>query len=224
MRGNTICFRTTEDLRKALEKLSVMERRTLSSVVENILYDYIKQREPKAATEEKRRYLRVKISAPALVSGLNGAVHAGVVNDISLGGINLSVPASFPHDMRPNSKISIVFTLRMSEKPLSMQCSLRYIRSDDPKSIGVSLIDTDFHSYRILQDYLTEKTSTEEAVKEVTLLADRGTMEDPSPGSSPGHHENRFARTTLRSAHQGAQILPRPSRQGRPPTDRKPTA
>ena len=101
MRDTGICFRTSEDLRKALEKISVMDRRTLSSVVENILYDYIKQREPKAVAEEKRRYPRIKISAPALVSGLNGAVHAGVVNDISLGGINLSVPTSFPTTCGP---------------------------------------------------------------------------------------------------------------------------
>jgi hypothetical protein len=188
MRDTGICFRTSEDLRKALEKISVMDRRTLSSVVENILYDYIKQREPKAVAEEKRRYPRIKISAPALVSGLNGAVHAGVVNDISLGGINLSVPTSFPHDMRPNSKISVVFTLRMSEKPLTMQCSLRHIRLDDQKSIGASLIDTDFHSYRILQDYLTKKTSTGEAEKDVTLPADRGTMDDRSL-RSPGRKD-----------------------------------
>ena len=227
MRGNTICFRTTEDLRKALEKLSVTERRTLSSVVENILYDYIKQREPKAATEEKRRYLRVKISAPALVSGLNRAVHAGVVNDISLGGINLSLPTSFPHDMRLNSKISVVFTLRTSEKALTMECSLRHIRPDDRKSIGASLIDTDFHSYRILQDYLMEKMSTGETEKDVILPADRGTMEDRSPGSSPKAPGKPFREDdcSLRSPERKDRpSSPRPSRQRRRPTDRKPAA
>jgi len=208
MRDTGICFRTSEDLRKALEKISVMDRRTLSSVVENILYDYIKQREPKAVAEEKRRYPRIKISAPALVSGLNGAVHAGVVNDISLGGINLSVPTSFPHDLRPNSTISVIFSLRMSEKPLTMQCSLRHIRSEDRKSIGALLIDTDFHSYRVLQDYLTEMTSTREAAKDVTPLADRGTMEDRSPESSPGSPGRPF--------RQDNRSLRSPGREDRP--------
>ncbi len=159
MRDTAICFRTSEDLRKALEKISLVERRTLSSVIENILHDYIAQREPKAVNEEKRRYPRIRISAPALVSGLDGTVYAGVVNDVSLGGVNLSIPISFPRDMRPNSKISVVFTLHMSEKPLTMECSLRHIHSDDGKSIGASLVDTNFLSYRVLQDYVTEMTS-----------------------------------------------------------------
>ncbi len=227
MRDKTICFRTSEGLHEALKKLSAMERRTLSSVVENILYDYIKQREPKAVAQEKRRYPRIRISAPALVSGVNGAVHAGMVNDISLGGINLSLPTSFPHDMRPNSKISVVFTLRTSEKPLTMECSLRHIGPDDRKSIGASLIDADFHSYRILQDYLMEKTSTEETEKDVTLPADRGTMEDRSPGSSPGAPGKPFREDDclLRSPERKDRpSSPRPSRQRRRPTDRKPAA
>ncbi len=156
MRHSVICFRTSDNLRKALEKISVTDRRTLSSVIENILLDYIMCREPEAVNGEKRRHPRIRISAPALVSGLNGDVHAGVVNDISLGGINFSVPNSFPHDMRPNSRISVVFTMRQSEKPLTMQCSLRHVHSNDRKSIGASLIDTDSSSYHVLQDYLAE--------------------------------------------------------------------
>ena len=38
MRDSVISFRTSENLRKALEQISVMDRRSLSSVVENILY------------------------------------------------------------------------------------------------------------------------------------------------------------------------------------------
>jgi hypothetical protein len=159
MRHAVISFRTSENLRKALEKISVMDRRTLSSVVENILHDYMRRREPGAMGKEKRRHPRLKISAPALVSGRDGAVHTGVINNISLGGVNLSVPNTFPHDMRPDSRISIVFTLRHSEKALTMQCSLQRVHSNDRKTIGASLIDTDFTTFRILQDYLAEMTS-----------------------------------------------------------------
>ncbi len=88
MRDTVICFRTSDDLRKALEKVSETDRRSLSSVIENILYDYVERREPKGVGEEKRRYPRKKISAPALVTDLDGVVHAGMVNDISLGGLH----------------------------------------------------------------------------------------------------------------------------------------
>ncbi len=161
MRGTLICFRTSEDLRKSLEKISEMERRTLSSVVENILYDFLSEREPKAADQEKRRYPRMKVSVPALVGSLDGAVHASAVNDISLGGINLSVPDSFPLEMPLNSTISVVFTLNTSEKPFTIQCALRHVNSRGRKSIGASLIDTDFHCYRALQEYLTEMATGE---------------------------------------------------------------
>jgi len=143
-----------------------MDRRTLSSVVENILHDYISRREPKAVEEEKRCHPRIKISAPALVRGPDGTMHAGVVNDISLGGINLSVPDAFPRDMRPNSMISVVFTLRHTEKPLTMQCEPRYIRANSRINIGASLTDTDFSSYRVLEEYLTETMSQRRATSD----------------------------------------------------------
>ncbi len=53
MRDTVICFRTSDDLRKALEKVSETDRRSLSSVIEHILYDYVERREPKGVTEEK---------------------------------------------------------------------------------------------------------------------------------------------------------------------------
>ncbi len=155
MRDTVICFRTSDDLRKALEKVSETDRRSLSSVIENILYDYVERREPKGVGEEKRRYPRKKISAPALVTDLDGVVHAGMVNDISLGGLHLSVPNSFQQEMREDSKISVVFTLPMSEKPLTVQCAPRHTHSNGLMNIGASLVDTDFHSYRTLQNYLT---------------------------------------------------------------------
>jgi hypothetical protein len=158
MRHSVISFRTSENLRKALQKISVMDRRTLSSVIENILLDYISRREPKAVGKEKRRHPRMKISAPALVSGPDGSVHAGVVNDISFGGINLSVPHTFPRDMRSNSMISVVFALRHSEKPLTMQCVPRYIRADGKIHIGASLADADFYSHRVLEEFMAETT------------------------------------------------------------------
>ncbi len=160
VRSSVIAVRTSNKLRKALEKISASERRSLSSVIEGILEEYIRARRPKAKPGEKRLHPRMKTSAPALVSGLNGNVLAGVINDISLGGVNLSLCDDFPHHVRFNSKLSVVFTLSVSETPLVVQCSPRHVRSDEGKSIGASLTDTDFHSYRLLEDYLAQMAST----------------------------------------------------------------
>ncbi len=156
MRDTVICFRTSEVLRKALEKVSETDRRSLSSVIENILYDYVGRRGAKEVNDEKRRYPRKKVSVPALVTDLDGVVHAGMVNDVSLGGLHISLPNNFQQDLREDSKISVVFTLPRSEKPLSMQCAPRYVHPDGQLNIGACLIDTDFHSYRTLQNYITE--------------------------------------------------------------------
>lgn len=155
-RDTVICFRTSEDLRKALEKISEADRRSLSSVIEHILYDYVGQREPKGVDTEKRRYPRKKISAPALVSGLDGSVHAGMVNDISLGGIHFSVPGGFEVDTGEDSAMSVVFTLPQSDRPLSMQCAPRHVRANGQTGIGASFMDTDFQSYQALQNYLMD--------------------------------------------------------------------
>jgi hypothetical protein len=103
---------------------------------------------------EKRRYLRKKVSAPALVSGLDGTIHSGMVNDISLGGLHVSLPDSFQCEMRDDSKISVVFTLPESARPLTVQCALRHVDSNGQTNIGATFIDTDFGSYQTLQNYL----------------------------------------------------------------------
>jgi hypothetical protein len=143
-------------LRKALEKVSESDRRSLSSVIENVLRDYLERREPKGVSREKRRYPRKKVSAPALVTDLEGSVHAGTVNDISLGGLHISVPNNFQQEIGEDSRISVVFTLPQSEKPLAMQCATRYVRRNGRVNIGASLVDTDFHSYRTLQHYMMQ--------------------------------------------------------------------
>jgi hypothetical protein len=154
MRDTVICFRTTEHLRKSLEGISATDRRSLSSVIENALYDYVKKNAPARVEEEKRRYPRKKISVPALVTGADGVVHAGMVNDISLGGLNLSVPNGSYQESEGESKVSLVFALPESERPLTMQCTPRHVRSDSQTNMGMSLVDTDFHSYQTLQNYL----------------------------------------------------------------------
>ena len=154
MRDTVICFRTSEHLRKALEAVSTTDKRSLSSVIENALYDYVRKNAPARVEQEKRRYPRKKISVPALVTGADGIVHAGMVNDISLGGLNLSVPNDFCKESEGESKVSLVFALPQSERSLTVQCTPKHVRSDSQTNMGMSLVDTDFHSYQTLQNYL----------------------------------------------------------------------
>ena len=155
-RDTVICFRTSDELRKALEKISGEERRSLSSCIENILCADIEEREPKSVDREKRRYPRKKISAPALVRSPDGAVHAGMLHDMSLGGIQISVPPGFQCEVGDDCAISVVFTLPGGERALTVECQPRHIHSDGQTTIGASFIDTDFQSYQMLQGHIME--------------------------------------------------------------------
>ncbi|MBA4417178.1 MAG: hypothetical protein C0392_04615 [Syntrophus sp. (in: bacteria)] len=154
----TICFRTSERLRNALEKVATEERRTLSSTIENILYIHIEEREEfKPAQEENRRYPRKSVSVPALLS-IDNETSAGIVLNVSLGGLQISIPSGYQFEVKEdteNSKIAIVFALPEIKKPLSVQCMPKHIvRSNGDTIIGASFEDTDFTNYQTLQDYL----------------------------------------------------------------------
>jgi hypothetical protein len=153
MKDAVICFRISRDLRKVLEEISVFDRRSLSATIENILHTYAEKRGANVS-EEKRLHQRKKISMPALVSGPNGDVHGGTVNDISLGGLRVTVPPDHACSLEGDSPLSIVFALPESDKPLTMRCVPRYVRSDGRKSIGVSFIEEECEGHETLIHYL----------------------------------------------------------------------
>jgi hypothetical protein len=162
IRTITICFRTSEDLRSALERISKEERRSVSSTIENILFKHLAdRRDYQRAQEDKRRYPRKMVTVPALVREIGSddkTLQAGIVLDLSLGGLQISLPDNYRYDVREDketSRISIIFTLPDSKRPLTMQCvPNRVYPSDSETRIGAYFIDTDFASHQALQNYL----------------------------------------------------------------------
>jgi hypothetical protein len=154
MKDAVICLRINKNLRSALERMSKTERRSLSSTVQNILYTHIEERGLQDLTEEKRQYLRKKISAPALVSGPDGAVHAGRVRDISLGGICVAAPRDFPCEAKEDFRISVVFTLPKNETPLAVQCTPRHVRQGTQIYVGASFIEDGCQTFEAIRRHL----------------------------------------------------------------------
>ncbi len=157
-----LCFRTNNDLRKALEKISKQEKGSLSSTIENILYAYLRDGEAlKQAKEERRRYPRKTVDASALISGLapdSKDLAAGIVLNISLGGLQVSIPSSYHYEIKEDketARISVIFTLPQSKKALSVKCVPRHLeRNNGETNIGASFCDSDFMSYQVIQGYL----------------------------------------------------------------------
>ncbi len=158
----TICFRTSDNLRKTLERVSKQERRSVSSMIENILHDYLRnERSALQIPDEKRRYRRKTVGAPALISGLtpnDNGPSAGMVVDLSLGGLQLSVANTFKPEItedKENAPISVVFTLPESKKPLTVRCVPHHINhAENETNIGASFCDCDFTSYQAIQSCL----------------------------------------------------------------------
>jgi hypothetical protein len=153
MKDAVICFRISKDLRKVLERISEMDRRSLSATIENILHKYADQR-GNIIGDEKRRFQRKKIKIPALVSGPDGTVHGGMVNDISLGGLHVSFAQD--HDCRigADSRMSIVFALPETDRPLTMRCLARHMRPGSSTSVGAAFIDEECEGRETLGRYL----------------------------------------------------------------------
>jgi len=162
-RSVTICFRTGENLRNELEKIAAEDRRTLSSTIENILYDHIEKRKSAMTfREEKRRFPRKNVSVPALIS-MPGAPLSeplvGMLVDISLGGMRISVPGGAPLTLQADgesSRLSIVFTLPHIKKALTVQAVPRHVfKYEDDTGIGTSFVDADLATYQMLRTYLS---------------------------------------------------------------------
>lgn len=157
-----ICFRTSEELRDAIEVIAKEERRSVSATIEKILYKHLEERKDlKPLQQENRRYPRRMITAPALITKLgsdNPTPQVGIVVDISLDGLQISIPDNYQYEIREEketSRISIVFALPDYKRPITMQCvPKRMSPSGGETRIGASLVDTDFASYRALQNYL----------------------------------------------------------------------
>jgi hypothetical protein len=154
MKDAVICFRISKDLRRVLESISETNRRSLSATIENILHSYAEQRGRQAIEEERRRYPRKRISAPALLSGPDGSVHGGIVNDVSLGGLSVSFHEGHEYPTEDGSRLSVVFALPESDRPLTMQCIMRHVQSNGSSSIGASFIDGECEGGDILGHYL----------------------------------------------------------------------
>ncbi|MGZ3580480.1 MAG: PilZ domain-containing protein, partial [Syntrophales bacterium] len=112
--------------------------------------------------EEKRHYPRKKVSFSALVSTSDSddkaLLQTGLVLDISLGGVQISIPGAYNFEIgedRKTCNISITFTLPNSEVPVTIECRPQYVlRSKNETYIGASLVDTDIESHKTLQNYL----------------------------------------------------------------------
>lgn len=155
----TICFRTNDELRQSLEKIADGERRSLSSIIENILYKHVNDKmEIKGAKNERRRHRRKEVSLPAFIykrDTKESTLQTGIVIDISLGGLRISIPQNY--DASNEGEFDTIFTIPNEKTPIKMKCTIKRIidGGDETKELGADFVDGDFPSYQKLHQYLS---------------------------------------------------------------------
>jgi predicted transcriptional regulator len=157
-----ISFRTNESLRMELEEVAKAENRSMASVIESAISVYMEGRKDQASTErERRRHARKIVAAPVFISRAGSAVHdrrTGVIIDISLSGVRISVPKNCTLEIcleDKDSQLETVFALPNESRPIQVKCrpeSLFHTNGD--VHIGASFVDADFQSYQAIRDYL----------------------------------------------------------------------
>ncbi len=156
----TICFRTSEELRGALEKAAREDRRSLSSAIELILTDYLEKNHEFPHQKDRRRFGRKQVSIPAHVKGIDPdkLEHDAVILDISLSGLRVSLPKELMQEIYEGEKESMFetwFVLPQEQKSIRLVCRpQRVVPVNGNIHVGASFVDSDFTNYQQLQQYL----------------------------------------------------------------------
>jgi len=161
-RDITICFQTTSELSKALEKIAKEECRSIASVVESIIYHYLNDnRKFKGIHQNRRRLERKKVCLPAFIGDSHWQrreFEKGTILDVSFGGMRISVPKGTKIEIQRDGapkEIRVIFSLAECPWPINLKCHLRRIsESEDEVLFGTTFVDHDFYTYTTLQKYL----------------------------------------------------------------------
>lgn len=141
-------MRMSSRVREALKKAALKERRTVASLLDKIIIEYLSQEGHINLDEERRNYRRTRITLPAksIVSeGSRKKAFPGVVLDLSRGGVLLTYPKG--SDM-PFSSVGKLPRFELciedphSHDQLSMKCDTRHMRDTGKEiQVGASFID-----------------------------------------------------------------------------------
>ena len=159
-KDSLICFRASKDLHKSLSQVAKEHQRSVSSMIEMALNNYLKERKSLPANNaEKRQYPRKSISVPTIINQVdNGQIGMGSISEISLCGASILIPNDLQNNFQINtqgSRFEIIFNLPNESKPIKLCCeSKRVSDSDNCIHVGAAFVDAGFQNYKTLQTYL----------------------------------------------------------------------
>ena len=157
-------------VRESLKRAAVQERRTVASLLDKIILNYLEDERylqlsetltDRRGFQDRRRFKRKKIPLPAILTiRVKGKTEtfACVIIDIAMGGVLVSFPKSSKIKIGtagdlPHFKLS--FHLPQIEDKLHIQCdTLRIIEKDREIQIGAIIKEPDEETLKQLKFYL----------------------------------------------------------------------
>ncbi len=159
----TLYFQGDQKLCRRLEMIAFKKEQPVSSTIAAILEEYVRSHEESMKQAEKRRYERKAVSTPARVTNVGSPSSEpmdGLVLDLSLGGLCLSLPdhpARSDGETTRDSRFKATFMIPELSRPVTMLCEPKWsMASSGNVHVGACFVDGDFLQYQMLQQFLIQ--------------------------------------------------------------------
>jgi hypothetical protein len=157
-------MRMSSRVRESLKMAAKRERRTVASLLDKIITDYLAKegylRGPEFGAE-RRRFARKKITVPAktfLKIGVKDEAFPGVVLDISMGGVLITYPKGSEIRFASTGELphfEICLELPRLEEDLCFDCNARHMRdTGDEIQVGAAFSNPKGEDLQRLNTYL----------------------------------------------------------------------
>lgn len=161
-KDSTICFQTSSEVKSMLENIAKEEQQTVASVVEAIVFQYLRSiRGFDGIIQNRRRCDRKKINLKAYIGDPRWQRRdfvEGTIMDISLGGIKFSVPKGTMVEILAvdnAAEYNVIFTLPNNIWNTSVKCRpKRVVKSEAAVQVGAAFVNPDLPTCKTLQKYL----------------------------------------------------------------------
>lgn len=158
----TISFQTSSEIKESLEKIAEKENKSVSSLIEFIVYHYLRdEMSIDKVCQNRRRFERKKVTIPAYIGETqwqHDEFIEGKLLDISLGGIKVSIPKKAKTDIPDVHKtedLCVTFRIPSCYWPIRVKISPQTVHElEDEVQLGASLINPDYQAYSALQKYM----------------------------------------------------------------------
>jgi hypothetical protein len=151
-------------VREALKRAAKKERRTVASLLDKIILDYLEEQRyllPHETGSDRRTFQRRKITLPATTSvedGNGSESFPCVITDIAMGGVFITYPKGSKvkeYFMRDIERFFLSFRLPQTGEELNFECDARrMVEIDGEIQVGAMLSEPEENDLFKLKSYL----------------------------------------------------------------------